>query len=233
MFGKKKGDEVSAGGGKADPNPYLGNRVESDDRNRNLAVEKHNWQTAWRLTVALLAMSMGFNGYYMVQSKFIPVPVFMDNVGNVIQVGAVDRSTKIDPKRIKRAEILNWIENCRVVYGDNLAEKKAIKGCYSRVSKQGKTKSELDDFFRERAVFDMAKNGMGVSVEFHTALPVGDHVFQVDWTEATRNAEGKVVAVQNWKGNFTFDVSPADTDEGIALNPNGFFITDYSWSKTI
>ncbi len=233
MFGKKKGDEASAGGGKAEPNPYLGNRVESDDRNRNHAVEKHNWQTAWRLTTALLAMSMGFNGYYMVQSKFIPVPVFMDNVGNVIHVGSVDHETKLDPKRITRAEIKTWVENTRMVYGDNQAEKRAINAAYARVSSQGKAKRELDDYFRERGVFDMAKNGQGVSVEIHVVLPVSAHVYQVEWTETTRNAEGAVVSAQNWKGVFTYDITPLDTEEGISRNPVGFFITDFSWSKTI
>lgn len=237
MFRNKKHAAVVAGAGditvNAEPNPYLGNREESDDRNRNDAVDKHNWQTAWRLTMGLLVMSMSFNGYYMMQSKFVPYVFAVDKFGTIVQVGAVDRATSLDPKRITRGEIKTWIENTRSVYGDNQAEKRIVNAAYARVSSQGKAKRELDDYFRDRNVFDMAKNGQGVSIEIHVVLPVGKNSYQVEWTETTRNAEGAVTAVQSWKGMFTYEITPLDTEDGIARNSVGFFITDFSWSKTI
>ena len=35
-------------------NPYLENRDRDDDRYMNLAIDKHNWQVAWRLTFGAL-----------------------------------------------------------------------------------------------------------------------------------------------------------------------------------
>jgi type IV secretory pathway TrbF-like protein len=232
MFKRKKSPETSAQLANDDPNPYIANREEADDRNRNLAVDKHNWQVAFRLTAGLLAISMGFNGYYMVQSKLVPYVVATDSFGHVIAVGPADKANPIDSKRVLRAEMLDWVENVRAVIGDNLAQKRAIGKVYARVASTGRAKKMLDDYYRERKPFDTAQT-MTASAEVKVALPTSPHTWQVEWTERWRNAEGQVVREENWKGLFTFEVTPLNTEDGIKLNPTGLFITDFTWSKSI
>jgi type IV secretory pathway TrbF-like protein len=213
-------------------NPYIEHKQEQDDRYLNQAVAKYNWQVAWRITAGLLAISMGFNGYYMLQSKFIPIPIAVDEIGHMVVVGPADKDHPIDNKRVLRAEMIQWIEDARMIVGDHLAQKHFMRRVYARVIDGSQAKNALDAYYEERKPFKTAATET-VSAEVTLALPTSENTSQIEWTETWRNLAGEVIRRERWKAILTFKVSPLDTEEGIRANPAGFFVTAFTWSKQI
>ena len=214
-------------------NPYIEHKQTQDDRYLNLAVAKHNWQTAWRITAGLLAISMGFNGFYMLQSKFIPVPIAIDQIGHLVVIGPTNKANPIDNKRVLRAEVIQWIEASRIIVGDQLAQKHFMRSVYARVPSTGKAKAALDEYYNDqRKPFTTAATAT-VSAEVTLAMPTTDNTWQVEWTETWRNLAGDIIRRERWKAVLTFEINPLDTEEGIRANPAGFFVTSFTWSKQI
>lgn len=235
MFRKKKssGDEAKPRKkGGSNENPYIRHKELQDDRYMNLSVDKHNWQTAFRITAGILAISMGFNGYYMLQSKFIPVPIAMDQIGHLVVVGPADKANPIDNKRVLRAEVIQWVEDARIIVGDQLAQKRFMNRVYARVPSTGQAKSALDEYYRDRKPFSTAATET-VAADVTLALPTSGNTWQIEWTETWRNLAGEITRRERWKAVITFEVNPLDTEEGIRANPAGFFVTSFTWSKQI
>jgi type IV secretory pathway TrbF-like protein len=233
---RKKNLEVVGGSNspkeKTVENPYLANRDASDDRYMNQAVSRQNWIRAWQITVGLLAISIGFNGYYMTQSKFIPYIVEVDKIGHIINVGVADKANTIDTKRILRATMIEWIENSRAVISDQLAMKRIVGKVYAHVTSNGKAKKQLDEYYKAKNLFELSSK-QTISAEVTVALPLAGNTWQIEWTETMRNQSGDMIGTERWKAVITYDFYPLDTEEAIRANPSQIFVTDFSWSKQI
>jgi len=234
VFGRKKRLEQNAKPKtKGERTPFIDHKETDDDRYMNLAVEKHNWQVAWRLTFGLLAISFTFNGYYMMQPKYVPYTIEVDKIGHIIAVGPADNGNPIDTKRVLRRQVVEFIENSRMVVGDNLAQKRIMNWVYARVPSRSKAKVFLDEFYRDRKPFTLAQTET-ISVDQVNPLPLGsDKTWQIEWVETRRNLAGEVISKENWKAILTYEISPLDTKEGIDANPLGFFVPSFSWSKQL
>jgi type IV secretory pathway TrbF-like protein len=233
MLRKKQVEKVANSQKNGRKIPFLDHQKTDDDRYMNLAVEKHNWQIAWRLTFGLLVISFAFNGYYMTLPKFVPYTIAVDKIGHVISVGAADTKTQIDVRRVLRRQIIEFIENARTVVGDNRAQKHIMRWVYARIPNNSKAKVSLDEFYFERKPFITAQTET-YSAEVPNALPLGsDKTWQVEWTETRRNLAGDIINRERWKAVLTYEISPLDTEEGIDSNPLGFFVSSFSWSKQI
>lgn len=204
-----------------------------DDRYLNLAVEKRNWQIAWRITAALLAVSIGFNGYYQMSSKFVPYVVAVDKLGTVIAVGPASKMNAVESKRVIREQVIRWVEWSRTVSGDQDAQKTFMRFVYARVESGGSAFRRIDTFYHdERKPFTTAAQ-YTVTANVTLALPVSDSTYQVEWTETKHAPNGDILSQERWKGLFTFKTVVLDKDEDIQRNGAGFFITDFSWSKVL
>src|SRR5260363_96623 len=69
-----------------------------DDRSMNLSIATRNWQ----MTAAILAVSVAFNGYYMMSSKFVPYVIAVDKLGAVISVGTANRAHPMEDRKSTR-----------------------------------------------------------------------------------------------------------------------------------
>lgn len=223
--GKSKGEKPSS--------PFLRPQAgEQDDRYMNLAVARHNDRVEKRILYALLAMSMAFNGYYMVSSKFIPYVVQTDKIGNIISVGPADRANPVDNKRVIREQMINWVENARLIVGDQGAGKRFQKWVYARVQEGSAAKAALDHFYVERRPFETAADHT-VDAQVTLCLPVSDNTFQIEWTETLHAPNGTELGKERWKGVFTYKIVPLNTEAGIRVNGAGFFVTEFTWSKVL
>lgn len=221
------------GSGKKEENIYIENRREADDRYMNLAVSRQNWIRAFQIVCALLAVSIGFNGYYSLQSKFIPYFIAYDKLGHIVQVGVVDKSNPIDSKRIIRNSMMEWIENSRAVISDKMEMKRKIDQVYSHVGSNSKVKKQLDAYYKERQVFDLAAR-QTIAAEITLAIPRGGNTWEIEWNEIRISPSGeKLGAPERWKAIVTYDFVPLDTEAAIRANPTGIFVTEFSWTKQI
>lgn len=237
MIGRKKHKLEVVGGTDDEPkkpvsNPYLANKEDTDDRYMNQSVSRHNWIRAFQITAGLLAISIGFNGYYMTQSKFIPYIVEVDKIGHIISVGVADKSNPIDKKRIVRAAMIDWVENSRAVISDQLAMKRIVGKVYAHVTGTGKAKKQLDEYYKARNIFELSSK-QTISAEVTVALPLAGNTWQIEWTETMRNQAGETMGSERWKAVVTYDFYPLDTEEAIRANPSQIFVTDFSWSKQL
>jgi type IV secretion system protein VirB5 len=218
---------------KGDHTPFIDHREADDDRYMNLAVGKHNWQVAWRLTFGLLVISFAFNGYYMMWPKYVPYTIEVDKIGHVIAIGPTDKGNPIDIKRVLRRQVIEFIENSRTIIGDNLAQKRIINWVYARIPSNSQAKTYLDEFYRERKPF-MTAQAETCSVEVTNVLLLGsDKTWQVEWAETRRNLSGEIITRERWKALLIYEISPLNTQEGIDINPLGFFVSSLNWSKQI
>lgn len=225
LLAKNKGKEKV--GGKS--SPYLSDE-NNNDRYMNLAIDKRNWQIAWRITVGLLAISLAFNGKYLLDSKYVPYLIVADKLGHIISVGPADRAHPIDVKRIVRSEMIEWVESTRRVVSDQSAQKDYLRKSYARVEEGSKAKKSLDIFLADTKPFEMAAiNTKEAEVKY--ALPRGDNSFEVEWTETLIAPNGDKLPASRWKGVFTYKVVVPESEAAIRANGAGFYITDYQWSK--
>lgn len=219
------------GKGKKDAvNPFIEHGRSQDDRYMNLAKAKANWQIAFCMQTALLSVSIAFNGYAQLKPKFQPYVVVQDRIGHVVAVGPADQSNPIDSKRIIYGQTTEWIENSRAVIGDLKASKKNFDWVYARVAAGSPAKAKLDEFYRKREPFKTAATTTAVAT-VTLAMPTGGNTWDIEWTEEWRNLQGDVVRSERWKAKLTYTIAAQDKEEKIRLNPAGYFVTDFSWSK--
>lgn len=233
MFGRfkrGKSDKATKGDSAESENPYIANKEESDNEKKNLKVDKHNWQVVVRILCGLLALSMLANAYCMLQPKFIPYVVAVDELGHRIAVGPASEARPADIRRLSRAEVREWIENTRIVIGDKAGQKAFIRRAYARIGENTAAKKQLDAFYREPSVFERATQ-MSVTAKVKLTLPTSENTWQVEWDEEIRGLNGDILAVERWKAVITTEIRPQQSSEAIDVNPMGFFITSFNWSK--
>lgn len=240
MFGRKKKqagveivEEVKPAKGPKAVNPYLENVGALDDRYMTLSVSRQNWIRAFQMSTALLAISIGFNGYYSTQSKFIPYIIVVDKIGHIISVGAVDKANPIDTKRVVRTTMMEWIVDARTVSSDRASMKKTINKVYAHVGSTSKVKKQLDAFYKERDVFALSAT-QTITAEITLAIPRGGNTWEIEWTETRIAQNGEPIGLpERWKAIITYDFVVLDKEEAINANPTGTFITEFSWSKQL
>jgi len=233
MFGslkKRKTDGSAQAPGAKSENPYIANKVYTDDEKMNLKVATHNWQVMARLLCGLLGLSMLANGYCMLRPKFEPYIVAVDELGQRVSVGPASAAKPADMKRLSRAEVREWIENSRIVIGDKAGQKTFIRRAYSRVGESSAAKKQLDAFYREPSIWDRAEK-MTVTPKVKLVLPTSENTWQVEWEDEIRALTGDVIAIERWKAVITTEIRPQSDSAAIDANPLGFFITSFNWSK--
>ncbi len=198
----------------------------------NLSIATRNWQLAWQITAAILAVSVAFNGYYMMSSKFVPYVIAVDKLGAVISVGPANRAHPIDDARVIREQMIRWVEYARLVVADPEAQKRFLHWVYARVQSESAAKRALDRFVYQRKPFATAAQHT-VDAHVTLALPVSKHSYQVEWTETVHAPNGDLIRTERWKGLFSYRIASLDTDDAIRANGAGFFITQFNWSRVL
>ncbi len=226
MFRRKK-TEIPTSGKEPDA---VTHPVAADDRYMNLSVSVHNWQTMSRVLAGLLALSLAWNGYYMMQSKFVPVPIMVDKLGQTVVVGPVTDVVPLDNERIIRREIADFIEYSRSITGDYILQKKRMRWLGARVPNDSSTKRILDELHKVRDPYETAKN-MTITTEHINVLRQTDQTYQVEWEEVSRKLSGEVITVEHWKALLTYRLIKQTKLEDININPVGFLVPELSWSK--
>jgi type IV secretion system protein VirB5 len=158
--------------------------------------------------------------------------VALDQLGRSVAAGFADQTSVASDERVRRSNILNWVENLRTVTSDTVAQTKAIKAVYAQIAQGSPAMSAINDFYRGDPPQARGRTDT-VSVEVNTVLPTSDRSYEVDWTETTRDLQGVVTATARWKGSFIIAVD-APTDEATArVNPLGIYVTNASWSRVL
>ena len=212
-------------------NPYLAARREWDERYGDLVTRARNWRTVAVLCALIALVTSGGIVWLSTKSRVVPFVVAIDHLGRPVASGIADQTSATDD-RLKRASILNWVENVRTVTTDGVAQRKAIDHVYAQIANGSHAQAFISDYYRSDPPQRRAETET-VAVEVNSVLPTSDRTYEVDWIETSRDLYGTVKSTDRWKGSFTIALDPP-TDERLArINPLGIYIIQASWSKVL
>ena len=212
-------------------NPYLAARREWDERYGDLITRARNWRTLAVICALTTLVATGGLMWLSAHSRIVPFVVLVDNLGRPLAAGIAEQAT-VNDDRLKRASILAWVGDFRLVTSDGIAQRKAIDHVYAQIASGSQAQAFVSDFYRSIPPFKRAQIET-VSIDVNSVLPTSDRTFEVDWVETTRDLYGAVKATDRWKGSFSIALNPP-TDERLArINPLGVYVTNVSLAKVL
>jgi type IV secretion system protein TrbF len=210
---------------------YLAARREWDERYGDFINRARNWRTVALFCSLAALVAVGGVVWLSARSRIVPFVVLLDSLGRPVASGIAEQATVSDD-RLKRASILAWVENLRLVTTDGIAQRKAIDHVYAQIASGSEAQSFVSEFYRSAQPFQRAQSET-VSIEVNSVLPTSDRTFEVDWVETTRDLYGTVKATDRWKGSFSIALNPPSDERLARINPLGVYITNISWSKVL
>ena len=212
-------------------NPYLAARREWDERYGDLITRARNWRTLAIICAVTTLVATGGLMWLSAHSRIVPFVVLVDNLGRPLASGIAEQAT-VNDDRLKRASVLAWVGDLRLVTSDGVAQRKAIDHVYAQIASGSQAQAFVSDFYRSIPPFKRAQIET-VSIDVNSVLPTSDRTFEVDWVETTRDLYGAVKATDRWKGSFSIALNPP-TDERLArINPLGVYVTNVSLAKVL
>lgn len=211
--------------------PYLAARREWNERYGDYVKAAHHWRLAAFGSIAIALASVGGLVAVSIQSKVVPYAVELNGHGEVVQVRRADVLARPDANQI-RAALRTWVMGTRTVYTDRLAMKNLIDETYAKTLPSSPAYQNLAEYHRAHNPYLRAANET-VSVEVQVAVPVSENSWQVEWTETTRQASGKLISIEQWQATITVAISPPTTPQQIMLNPLGLYVRQFDWTSRL
>jgi type IV secretion system protein VirB5 len=222
---------ANAPGLSTNESPYLAARREWDERYGDLITRARNWRFAAFLALVIAVIETGGLIALSMKAKVVPFVVAVDNLSRVVGSGTADQVSPADD-RLKRATLVQWVSDLRMITSDGVAQRKAIDRVYSMIGRGTPAQVQVGEFYRSDPPHNRARTQM-VSVDVKAVYASSEKTYEVEWVEVARGITGDVQSEQRWKGSFTIALNPP-TDERLArVNPLGLYITNLSWSKVL
>jgi type IV secretion system protein TrbF len=212
-------------------NPYLAARREWDERYGNLITRARNWRTLALVCAITTLLATGGITWLSARSRVVPFVVLVDSLSRPLASGIAEQAT-VNDDRLKRASVLAWVENLKLVTTDGVAQRKAIDHVYAQIAASSEAQAFVSEFYRAEQPFKRAQTET-VSVEVNSVLPTTDRTFEVDRVETTRDLYGTVKATDRWKGSFSIALNPPTEERLARINPLGVYITNVNWAKVL
>jgi type IV secretion system protein VirB5 len=175
--------------------------------------------------------AIGGMAYVGSKSKFVPMVVEVDRLGQAVAVKALNGDEAIaDPKRHAYAEMFELIENLRTVTTDRKANNSLIEKGFSRLT--GSARTYARDELRKNPPNDVGASKT-VQPIVRTALPLGGKTWQIDWEERSFNLQGEDMGTEYWRATVQYTMNPSEDEKVFRRNPAGFYVSEMSWQKII
>jgi type IV secretion system protein VirB5 len=156
--------------------------------------------------------------------------VLVDKLGNVLGEALRSKWTGEEEDMVRRGIIWTFVQNLRTLTHDANMQNQMIYRAYDFLAEGSPAKMFLDEWYREQQKPMERIAAESVMVELRSVLPVSDKLYQVEWTETTRGADGSLKKKELWRGNFEIAVSkPADL-KSLSKNPLGIYVTNVNWT---
>jgi type IV secretory pathway TrbF-like protein len=165
------------------------------------------------------------------RSHVVPFVVLVDNLGRPVASGVADQ-TSLNDDRLQRSNILNWVENLRMVTTDGVSQRKAIDRVYAQIASGSAAQTFVSEYYRGDPPFKRAETET-VSVEVKSVLPTSDRTYEVEWVETTRDLYGAIKATDRWKAYLSIVLNPPTDERQARINPLGVYVTNASWAKVL
>ncbi len=212
-------------------NPYLAARHEWDERYGDHIRRARNWQILALLCTLIALIATSGVIWLSVRSHIVPFVVVTDNLGRPVASGLADQASSAD-EQLKRATVIEWLENLRLVTTDGIAQRRAIDRVYAHIANGSPAQTLISDFYRNNQPFTKAQVGT-VSVDVLSVLQTSEETFEIEWLETVRDQNGAIKERDRWKGAFTIALNPPKDERLARINPLGVYVTQTTWSRVL
>lgn len=219
-------------------NPYLAARRTWNDHVGGVVASRQMAMLGGVLCLLIALAAVGGMTYIGSQSRFIPMVVEVDKLGQHAAAMPLDRAQPADP-RVVRASVAAWIADARLVTPDVALQRKAVLQVYALLAPNDAATAKMNEWLNgaeTSSPFKRAANET-VSIEVETTLQQTAETWQVDWIETTRDRQGALKsAPQRWRALvtvYTVEATPETTEEQMRDNPLGIHVRDFTWSKQL
>src|SRR3982751_5884069 len=137
-------------------NPYLIARREWDERYGDLITRARNWRTMALLSGLIALIATGGVVWQAARSRVVPFVVLIDSLGRPLASGTAEQASAGDD-RLKRAEVLSWVENLRLVTTDAVAQRKAVDRVYAHIASGSHAQTFISEYYRADPPFKRAQ----------------------------------------------------------------------------
>lgn len=196
-----------------------------------LAVEKSNWRLFAFFSLFIAAVSVAGLIYIGSQSKFVPLLVEVDKLGQTLAVRALTGDDAVtDSRRLVYREMFDLIENLRTVTTDRLANNERLSKGFSRLSgaSYAYVRTEL-----KKAPPNEVGTTKSIQIKVKTALKLAGKSWQIEWEEMSFSLAGEALGTETWRATLQYELIPSGEEKSIRVNPIGFTVSDLSWQKVI
>jgi len=214
--------------------PYLRAKEEWDSRIGQTVVQAKNWRlVAVGVTVVALILAVG-TVTLALRHKVEPVVIALNaKSGEPTVLGKIgDFAYKPKLQEIKYF-LGEFIQKVRSVPADPVIIKKNWFDAYRFLRREAATKlNSITNTDQGGALNHIGKQT--VIVQLIAVNQVGSsNSYQARWRESRYNKNGGLMGEYGMSGVFTIEVTPPETEEVLAINPLGIFITSFGWSREL
>lgn len=211
--------------------PWVRAGAQHNDTFLRLAAQVANWRLFAFFSLLIAGVAVSGAIYIGLQSKFIPVIVEVDKLGQTLAVRALTGEDAVtDSRRLVYREMFDLFENLRTVTTDRLANNDRLSKGFTRLSGAAKT-------YARNELKKAPPNDVGamksVQVKVKTALKLAGKSWQIEWEERSFNLAGEEMGVELWRATLQYELSPSSEEEIFRINPIGFTVSELSWQKVI
>lgn len=212
--------------------PYLAARREWNERYGDYIRSASNWRLAAIASLAVAIISSGGLVAVALQAVVVPYAVELNGAHEVVRVQRADVLARPDANQL-RAALRNWVIGARTVYSDPAAVRNLIDATYALTAPDSPAYQDLAGWHKTNNPYQRAAASETVGVDVRVAVPVSADTWQVEWTETTKQPNGKGTVVQDWQGTFTVLLSPPQDAQQIMLNPLGLYVRQFAWTARL
>ena len=216
--------------------PYLDARRVVRDENARAVARERTWQLVAAGAILVALAAVGGIAWIGAQSKFIPYVVVTDRLGTLLAFGPADKAASPD-KGAVHEWVLNFIRWSRTVTPDAALQWDFVHGAYAMVKSKDAAYRELIDGWYKATKDSEPKvraEKLIVHVENPFALPVSADTWQVTWTEAEEDRDGRLIRRFPMRALVTAyaGLPEISNPEALRFNPFGIYIKSFTWSPT-
>lgn len=211
--------------------PWVRAGKQHNDTFLRLAAQVANWRLFAFCSIGVSVVAVLGVVYIGSQSKYIPMLVEVDKLGQTLAVKAVTGDAAVtDANRLVYREMFDLIENLRSVTTDRQANNARLTKGFSRLS--GAARNYVREDLKKAPPNEVGTT-KSVVIKVKTALKLTGKTWQIDWEEETFALNGQVINVENWRATLQYSLTPSGEEDQIRVNPIGFLVTEINWQKII
>ena len=219
---------------EAPETPYLKAQQEWDSRIGQTVVQAKNWRLV-AVSVSLVALILAVGTVTLaIRPSVTPVVIALNAKSGeptvLGKIGEIAYKPKLQEIKYFLGE---FIQKVRTVPSDPVIIKKNWLDAYRFLRREAATKlNSITNTDAGGALRHIGKQT--VIVQLIAVNQVGNsNSYQTRWKESRYNKNGGLMEEYVMSGVFTIEVTTPETEEVLAINPLGIFITSFGWSREL